>query len=122
MSDRRERAMGDARTAPQRDRTGPERYLRRQREIRSGRARATDGVRPLEFDENGFPIKQSSPSFVERVARLLSRSRDFPGPPEEAEAGWAPSPGPPRRLPARPLPPSEPRSEREPLAFGERTE
>jgi hypothetical protein len=72
MSDRRERELGDARTAAQRDQVGAKRYRRPQREIRSGRARATDGVRPLEFDEKGFPIRQASPSFVERVARLTN--------------------------------------------------
>jgi hypothetical protein len=55
--------MGDARTAAQRDQVGAERYQRRQREIRSGRARATDGVRLREFDKNGFPVPQASPGF-----------------------------------------------------------
>jgi hypothetical protein len=48
-----------------------ERYRRYQLEARSGRA-ATDGARPLEFDESGFPVRQGNPSFVNRVARLLS--------------------------------------------------
>jgi hypothetical protein len=29
---------------------------------------------PLEFDDNGFPVTQRIPSFVTRVARLLSRA------------------------------------------------
>ena len=30
-----------------------------------------DRPRPLEFDGNGFPLAQPTPSFVTRVARLL---------------------------------------------------
>jgi hypothetical protein len=33
-----------------------------------------DLPRPLEFDDNGFPIPQRTPSFVTRVARLLRPS------------------------------------------------
>ena len=48
------------------------RYQRYQRDIRRGNLRSSDGARPREFDENGFPIPQRNPSFIERVARLLN--------------------------------------------------
>jgi hypothetical protein len=35
-------------------------------------AEPVEHPRPLEFDGNGFPIAQRIPSFVTRVARLLS--------------------------------------------------
>jgi hypothetical protein len=55
-----------------REQAGAERYQRRQRRIRRGRPEAVDHPGPLEFDRNGFPIAQRSPSFVTRVARLLN--------------------------------------------------
>jgi hypothetical protein len=36
--------------------------------------RRRDSPRPLEFDGNGFPVAQSMPSVVTRVARLLGSS------------------------------------------------
>ena len=51
---------------------GAERYERYQREVRSGRVNSREGPRPLEFDENGLPLPQRSPGFVERVSRLLN--------------------------------------------------
>jgi hypothetical protein len=55
------------------DRSSLERYLRSQATADDGRIReAEDRARPLEFDESGFPIAQHSPSFVQRVARLLT--------------------------------------------------
>jgi hypothetical protein len=35
-------------------------------------AEMLDRPRPLEFDKNGFPVRQRSPSFFTRVARLLN--------------------------------------------------
>jgi hypothetical protein len=56
---------------------GAERQQRSQRQIerprpQAVRSRTVDRPRPLEFDRNGFPVAQLSPSFVTRVARLLS--------------------------------------------------
>jgi hypothetical protein len=51
---------------------GAERYRRSQVDARRGRTNAADRARPMEFDESGFPLPQRSPSFVERVARLLN--------------------------------------------------
>ena len=51
-----------------------ERYRRSQGLVRRGTREAAERPHPLEFDESGFPIAQSRPSFVERVARLLSPS------------------------------------------------
>jgi hypothetical protein len=67
-----QRASGDTLAAALREQVGAERYQRRQRQLRSGRAAAVDHPRPLEFDESGFPIAQRIPSFVARVARLLN--------------------------------------------------
>jgi hypothetical protein len=56
---------------PRGQRPGVERYRRRRPSARRGR----DGAQPphpLEFDETGFPLEQRTPSFVERVARLLN--------------------------------------------------
>ena len=72
MSDRSERELGGPLAGRVQEQAGLERYQRRQREIRRGAERGEDGARPREFDTNGFPIPQSSPSFVERVARLLN--------------------------------------------------
>jgi hypothetical protein len=52
--------------------SGAERYQRYQREATSGNRRASNGARPLEFDESGFPVPQRGPGFFERVARLLT--------------------------------------------------
>jgi hypothetical protein len=59
------------RAGPQGHRLGAERYRRRQPSARRGRDRAQP-PHPLEFDDSGFPLKQRTPSFVERVARLLN--------------------------------------------------
>jgi hypothetical protein len=67
----RQRELGAAREFL-RERAGANGYPSREREARSGGARSTDGARPLEFDESGFPIPQRNPSFAERVARLLN--------------------------------------------------
>jgi hypothetical protein len=72
MSDQaRQSLLGDA-VAAARERAGVERYMRYQREVRSGKGLTADGARPREFDAKGFPIPQRNPSFVERVARLLN--------------------------------------------------
>jgi hypothetical protein len=60
--------MGDG------DLNGAERYRRRQQQVRRRRTETVDRPRPLEFDANGFPVAQRAPSFVTRVARLLSPS------------------------------------------------
>jgi hypothetical protein len=65
-------ASGDALATALREQAGAERYQRRQRQLRRGRAAAADHPRPLEFDDSGFPIAQRIPSFVARVARLLN--------------------------------------------------
>ena len=52
--------------------SGAERYRRYRREAASGNSGASNGARPLEFDESGFPVPQRGRSFVERVARLLT--------------------------------------------------
>jgi hypothetical protein len=68
----RTRELGNGRRRAEGERTSVERYLRSQRLAR-GRSSARLGLPgPLEFDERGFPIAQRSPSFGERVARLLS--------------------------------------------------
>jgi hypothetical protein len=57
MSDQaRERRLADALSATENERDGAERYQRKQRRARRGRARVTP----------------RSPSFLERVARLLN--------------------------------------------------
>jgi hypothetical protein len=48
------------------------RQPRQPRQLRRETAGAVEHPRPLEFDGNGFPIAQRIPSFVTRVARLLS--------------------------------------------------
>jgi hypothetical protein len=67
-----QRASGDTLETALREQAGAERYERRQRQLRRGRAGAVDRPRPLEFDDSGFPIAQRIPSFVARVARLLN--------------------------------------------------
>jgi hypothetical protein len=64
------RELSDAVEAALGEQAGAQRYQRTQRHVR-GRT-AEDRPRPLEFDANGFPIAQRRPSFVTRVARLLS--------------------------------------------------
>jgi hypothetical protein len=70
----RQREWGDALAVIINERAGRERYRRRQLQVRRARTETQDRPRPLEFDENGFPIAQRTPSFVTRVARLLSQS------------------------------------------------
>lgn len=70
----RQRELGDALAAVVKEQAAAERYRRRQRQVRRGRTQIVDRPRPLEFDENGFPVAQRTPSFVTRVARLLSPS------------------------------------------------
>jgi hypothetical protein len=67
----RERELGDAVGAALREQAGAERYQRRQREARSGKARTIAGPGPREFDANGFPVPQRNRSFLDRVAELL---------------------------------------------------
>ena len=72
MSDQaRQRMLGDPLEVAL-ERAAVERYERRQRQARSGRAAARDAARPLEFDESGFPIRQRNSTFLARVGRLLS--------------------------------------------------
>jgi hypothetical protein len=70
----RQRELGDALAVALREQAGAARYQRRQSQVRRGRTDTPDRPRPLEFDENGFPVAQRTPSFVSRVARLLSAS------------------------------------------------
>jgi anti-sigma regulatory factor (Ser/Thr protein kinase) len=52
--------------------TGGVASYRRAQRVALGRVgRSATAPRPLEFDENGFPLPQRTPGFVERVARLL---------------------------------------------------
>ena len=70
----RQREWGDALAVVVNEQTGREKYRRRQRQLRRGRTETQDRPRPLEFDENGFPVAQRTPSFITRVARLLNAS------------------------------------------------
>jgi hypothetical protein len=70
----RRRELGDALARVLQEQTGAERYPRRQAQVRRGRTETLDRPRPLEFDENGFPVAQRTPSFITRVARLLNAS------------------------------------------------
>jgi hypothetical protein len=70
----RQRELGDAVEAALKEQAGAERYQRRQRQARRGKAEAVERPRPLEFDGNGFPVAQRIPSFVTRVSRLLGPS------------------------------------------------
>ena len=70
----RQRELGDAVVAALNEQAGAERYQRRQRQARRGKAEAVERPRPLEFDGNGFPVVQRIPSFVTRVSRLLGPS------------------------------------------------
>ena len=49
-----------------------ERDQSHQAEVISGNGGASNVARPLEFDESGFPVPQAAPSFLKRVARLLT--------------------------------------------------
>ena len=64
--------LADAIRAALAEQAGAERYRLSQRQVRSGRPRAESGPHPLEFDANGFPVRERSPSFATRVARLLN--------------------------------------------------
>ena len=68
----RQRELGDAVAAALKQQPGARRYQRQPRQLRRKAAEAVEHPRPLEFDSNGFPIAQRIPSFVTRVARLLS--------------------------------------------------
>ena len=70
--DRRRVVATPAQLAALSDAAAAERYQRRQREIRRGKGRDDERPGPQEYDRSGFPIPQSRPSFVKRVARLLS--------------------------------------------------
>jgi hypothetical protein len=70
----RQRELGDAFALVLQQQAGAERYRRRQRQVRRGSAETVDRPRPLEFDENGFRVAQRTPSFITRVARVLSAS------------------------------------------------
>jgi hypothetical protein len=70
----RQREWANALAVVVNEQTGRERYRRRQRQVRRGRTGSVEHPRPLEFDENGFPIPQRTPTFVTRVARLLRPS------------------------------------------------
>jgi hypothetical protein len=67
------RELGDALEASLGEEAAAEDHRRSQRQLRRGTAGRVEGFRPLEFDRNGFPVPQPAPSFVLRVARLLSR-------------------------------------------------
>jgi hypothetical protein len=54
-----------------REQAAAERYRLRQRQARRGGTEAYDRPGPLEFDESGFPVPQTSPGFGRRLARLL---------------------------------------------------
>lgn len=68
----RQRDLVGALEAALREQAGAEAYRRSQRQARRGKPDVVDRPRPLEFDRNGFPVAQRNPSFVTRVARLLS--------------------------------------------------
>jgi hypothetical protein len=70
----RERDSADAVALVLKEQAGGERYRRRQQQVRRVRRETEDRPRPLEFDENGFPVPQHTPRFLTRVARLLSQS------------------------------------------------
>jgi hypothetical protein len=70
----RQREWGDALTVAVNQQAAGGRYRRRQVRMRRARTETQDRPRPLEFDENGFPIAQRTPSFFTRVARLLGQS------------------------------------------------
>jgi hypothetical protein len=57
-----QRELGDALALVLQEQSGAERYRRRQRQLRRGRTETVDRPRPLEFDENGFPVAQRAPA------------------------------------------------------------
>jgi hypothetical protein len=69
-----QRELGDALALVLQEQAGAERYRRRPRQLRRERTETVEHPRPLEFDENGFPVAQRTPSFITRVARLLNAS------------------------------------------------
>jgi hypothetical protein len=66
----RQRDLGDALRAALKEHAGAERQQRWQRQVPHRRAELADRRRPLEFDGNGFPVAQPTPSFVARMAQL----------------------------------------------------
>jgi hypothetical protein len=50
-------------------------YKLRQGRITRGTGTPAEQPRPLEFDASGFPVPQPTPSFVQRVRRLLRDER-----------------------------------------------
>jgi hypothetical protein len=62
------RELRDAVEAALLEQAGAARY----RHARMGARPRTEGARPLEFDESGFPIPQRNPGLVQRIGRLLS--------------------------------------------------
>jgi hypothetical protein len=69
-----QRELGDVLALLLQEQAGADRYRRRQARMRRSRTETLDRARPLEFDESGFPISQRSPSFDNRITRLLSPS------------------------------------------------
>ena len=65
---RQRRDLHDAISAALSEQAALERYRRSQRQPRPA---AMDRPRPLEFDERGFPLPQSTAKLSSRVARLL---------------------------------------------------
>ena len=68
----RRRELLDEGEAALSEQAGAEAYQRSQRQARRAWRAVPDRPRPLEFDANGFPVSQRSPSFATRVARLLN--------------------------------------------------
>jgi len=68
----RKRQLGHAMAAGVGGRDGPDRDPSWRRSVPDEEVETLGPARPLEFDANGFPVAQSNPSFVSRVARLLS--------------------------------------------------
>ncbi len=64
--------LTEAVNAIAREQASARRYQERQWHATHAREGFSDGARPLEFDESGFPIRQHSPSVLQRVARLLN--------------------------------------------------
>jgi hypothetical protein len=67
----RQHELAAAIAAALREQAAAEHYRQKQRRARSGKPLETDGARPLEFDESGFPVAQRNASFITRVTRLL---------------------------------------------------
>jgi hypothetical protein len=68
----RRRELLDGLEAALSEQAGAEASQRSQRQARRASRGTPDRPRPLEFDANGFPVSQRSPSFTTRVARLLN--------------------------------------------------